>query len=238
MPVEIDFDFGASNGNAVINRYLPLFAVPLGSGWQYQNLTLAVIANAPGGVPGRPGNPEPVPGPSVFGLGDLTNVFLLAPPSMSDRLVIGFGAGATLPTATDARLGSGKWSAGPAFRIAYRPGRWNLGALVANLGSFAGDSERQDVHQLLLRALIRRQLGAGWYFTSNPIITANWSQERGEQRWLIPVGGGLGKRLALGSRTVAVAVHGYWNAVRPEGAPHSLFRVDLVIPIPTGTRVD
>jgi hypothetical protein len=46
-----------------------------------------------------------------------------------------------------------------------------LGALIVNLWSFAGDSNRKEVNQLLIRGLIRRRLGGGWYFTSNPIIT-------------------------------------------------------------------
>jgi hypothetical protein len=231
LPMEFDFDHGAQNGNAVINRYLPLVVFPLGEEWQLVNLTLATIADAPGGVPGRPGNPEPAPGEQVLGLGDLTNAALLTPPTRSMNLVWGFGPAVTIPIATDDRLGSGKWSLGPAFRIAYRPGPWNLGAVVADLGSFAGDSERGDVHQLLVRGLIRRRFGDGWYFTHNPIITANWKASSG-QRWLVPVGGGIGKRFELGSKSVALSIHYYANVVRPKGAPSGLFRVDIVLPIP------
>ena len=39
-------------------------------------VALITIADAPGGVPGSPGNPEPVAGPSTFGLGDLTDALL------------------------------------------------------------------------------------------------------------------------------------------------------------------
>ena len=231
LPIKVDFDYGAGNGDAVISRYLPLVAFPLGERWRLINLTLAVVANAPGGVPGRPGNPEPVPSEPVFGLGDLTDAVFFTPPTRSDEFVWGFGPAITFPIATDAALGSGKWSAGPAFRIAYRPGPWNLGAVVVNFGSFAGDSERRDVHQLLVRALVRRQLGGGWYLTYNPIITANWNASSG-QRWLIPIGGGLGKGFEIGSNAVAVSVRSYFNVIRPEGAPDGLLRIDLVVPIP------
>jgi hypothetical protein len=161
----------------------------------------------------------------------LTNAVFLTPPTWSKKLVWGFGPAVTFPIATDARLGSGKWSLGPAFRIAYRPGPWNLGAVIVNLGSVAGDSARGNVHQLLVRGLIRRQLGDGWYLTHNPIITANWNADSG-QRWLIPLGGGIGKSFELGSRTVALSFHYYANVVKPQGAPDGLFRVDFVLPIP------
>ena len=127
VPIEFDFDYGASNGKAFINRYAPLLAVPLGRQWKLINLTLAIVARAPGGVPGRPGNPDPVPGEETFGLSDLTNAVFFTPPA-TERLVWGFGPIVTFPIATDPALGSQKWSAGPAFRIAYRPGPWNLGS--------------------------------------------------------------------------------------------------------------
>ena len=235
LPIEMDFDFGAANGDALITRFLPLVAVPLGERWKLINLTLAVVADAPGGVPGSPGNPEPVPGPNVFGLGDLTDAVLFTPPTGSSRFVWGFGPAFTFPIATDARLGSGKWSAGPAFRVAYRPGKWNLGGIFVYLRSYAGDADRGDVEQLLIRGLIRRQLGNGWYLTSNPIITANGRAPSG-QRWLVPLGGGIGKRFAIGSSEVAVSLHAYANVVKPDGAPDGLVRVDFVLPIPRGLR--
>ena len=235
LPVEFDFDYGAKNGNAVISRYLPLVALSLGEKWRLISLTLAVVADAPGGVPGRPGNPEPVLGEQVFGLGDLTEAVFFTPPNRSNKFVWGFGPAFAFPIATDTALGSGKWSAGPAFRIAYRPGAWSLGAVLVNLASFAGDSERGDVHQLLVRGLVRRQLGGGWYFTYNPIITSNWNASS-DQRWLIPIGGGVGKRFNFGSHVFALSAHTYFNVIKPEGAPDGLFRIDLVLPIPMSLR--
>ena len=186
FPIEIDFDRGAANGNATIMRLMPLASFPMGERWRIINLTLAIVADAPGGVPGRPGNPEPVPGPKVFGLGDLTDAVFFTPPTRSTKLVWGFGPALTIPLATSEQLGSGKWSAGPAFRVAYRPGKWNLGAVAVSLNSFAGDDDRFDVNQLMIRGLIRRRLENRWYFTTNPIITANWNASA-DQRCSAPV---------------------------------------------------
>lgn len=235
LPIELDFDYGASNGYAIINRYLPLVAFPIGEKWKLINLTQIIVADAPGGVPGRPGNPEPGAGDRVIGLSDLTNVVFFTPPPPSKRFVWGFGPAVGFPIATDDRLGSGKWLTGPALRFAYRPGEWNLGALIANLWSFAGDSNRKDVNQLLIRGLIRRRLGGGWYFTSNPIITANWKAPSG-QIWLIPLGAGIGRRFEISSISVALAVHYYHHVIKPDGAPDGLFRLDFIIPVPAGLQ--
>jgi hypothetical protein len=235
LPIEFDFDYGASNGYAIINRYLPLVAFSISEKWKLINLTQIIVANAPGGVPGRPGNPEPEAGGRVFGLSDLTNAVFLTPPPPSNRFVWGFGPAVVIPIATDNRLGSGKWMFGPAIRIAYRPGEWNIGAVFVNLWSFAGDSNRKEVNQLLIRGLIRRRLGAGWYFTGNPIITANWNASSGQQ-WLIPLGAGIGRRFEIGSLPFALAVHYYYHVIKPDGAPDGLFRVDFIIPVPAGLQ--
>jgi hypothetical protein len=63
------------------------------------------------------------------------------------------------------KCGGGKWTLGPAFRFAYRPGQWNLGAVAVNLTSVGGDAERAEVNRLLIRGLIRRGLKNRWYFT-------------------------------------------------------------------------
>lgn len=231
FPIEADFDHGAANGNAMIMRLMPLASFPMGERWKVVNLTLAVVADAPGGVPGRPGNPEPIPGPKVFGLGDLTNAVFFTPPSRSPRLVWGFGPALAIPIATDEQLGSGKWSAGPALRIAYRPGSWNLGAAAIYLKSFAGADDRFDVNQVMIRGLIRCRLGDRWYFASNPIITANLDAAK-EQRWLVPFGGGFGRRFTVGGTEMAISAQYYSNIIKPDGAPDGVFRIDVVVPIP------
>ena len=234
LPIEVDFDFGAANGNAIINRYLPLVAVPVNEDWSLVNLTLAAIADAPGGITGQPGNPEPVAGGRVFGLTDLTDVVLFSR-TRSEEFIWGIGPTLTLPTATDDRLGSGKWLLGPALRVVYRPGQWNLGAIALNHWSVGGDSDRADVNQLLIRGTIRRELPSNWYFVYAPIITANWNASSGE-KWLVPLGGGFGRTFKLGPWKVALSVQAYGNVLRPDGAPDGLVRVGLVVPIPAPFR--
>ncbi|MGB5693437.1 MAG: hypothetical protein WBM43_12600 [Flavobacteriaceae bacterium] len=236
MPFEFDYDFGAIAGNALIGRFFPLITVPLGEKWQYHNLTLAVIADAPGGRPGFPGNPDAVIGEKAFGLGDWINISTFLPALNSDKFIFGFGFAMGIPLATNPGFGSGKWSIGPSLRIGFNPGKWRINFLGGNLWSYAGDSERGEVNQMIIRGLIRRPFGSKWFFTSNPIITANWNAGRG-QRWLVPLGGGIGNNFNLFKMDMSLAVHGYLNVERPAGAPKGLVRVDLLfkqsaLPIP------
>ena len=230
LPMEFEADNGAANGNAFIVRLLPAYEGPRRFNWRIQHIDLITLADAPGGVPGSPGNPAPVPGERAFGLGDLVHVSFFTPES-SSSLIWGVGGALGLPTATDDVLGSGKWSAGPALRLTYRKGPWNLGAMGAQRWSFAGKSSRADISQLMVRAALRRKLCGDWYLVSAPIITANWKASSGE-RWLVPLGGGLGRKVKLGGLKGAVSLQVYSNIIKPTGAPDWAVRLSLSSIIP------
>jgi hypothetical protein len=231
LPMEIDMDSGASNGDATIYRLMPLYSLPSRKTWKVVNLDLITIADAPGGVPGRPGNPDPVPGDQEFGLGDVVHASFYTPVS-SGNFIWGLGGMLNIPTATDDQLGSGKWSAGPAFRLTYRTEQWNFGVFGGQSWSFAGSNRRGDVSQLMMRAAIRRGLPNNWYFVSAPIITANWNASG--QKWLVPLGGGFGKVFTVRSDPWALSLQGYYNVIKPNGAPDWAVRLSLIASIPTG----
>jgi hypothetical protein len=230
LPMELDLDSGADNGDAAILRLTPLYKIPLTENWSLVNLEMLVLADAPGGVPGRPGNPEPEKGDKTFGLADFTHVSFLTPENTGD-FSYGFGFMATLPIATDDVLGSDKWSAGPSFRLVYRTGPWSLGMLGGNQWSYAGDGKRGDINQLMLRGAFRRQLDNNWYLVSAPIITANWDADSGK-RWMVPLGGGIGKVFSSGSNDWALSLQAYANAIKPDGAPDWVVRFAIAAPIP------
>jgi hypothetical protein len=229
LPVELEVDSGATNGDATLLRISPLYGKPSTNNWKVIHLNMLTIADAPGGVPGRPGNPDPVPGEHVFGMGDLMHTSFITPPS-SGKVVWGFGPMLSIPIASDSSLGSGKWSAGPAFRFVYRSGPWNLGMFGGQIWSFAGSSNRGDISQLIVRGAIRRELPKNWYFVSAPIITANWKSEG--RKWMLPLGGGIGKVIRIHSKPWAMSLQGYYNVVKPDGAPNWSVRLAIVAPLP------
>ena len=66
-------------------------------------------------------------------------------------------------------------------------GPWVLGALVNNVWSFAGDSDRRDVNQMLIQPFVNYNLPDAWYVVTAPIITADWEAES-DDRWTVPIG--------------------------------------------------
>ncbi len=99
---------------------------------------------------------------SKFGLGDIA-LSLFFTPRKPGKLIWGIGPAIGLPTATNPVLGTGKWSAGPAFIMLIQPGGWTFGFVVQNTWSFAGQSDRDDVNAFYTNVFIVRNIAKGWY---------------------------------------------------------------------------
>ena len=228
LPLELDFDSGAENGDANILRIMPLYTFPVFENWKLVNLSIISMADAPGGTPAFPGDRS---FGQEAGISDLLHASFVTPAQSGD-LIWGIGAILAIPTATDDSLGSGKWAAGPAFRVTYRKGPWNLGVLASQRWSFAGSDNRADVNQLLIRGAVRRQFPNDWFFVYAPLITANWDSPG--EKWVVPVGGGIGRSFKIGKYPWAWSVQGYYNAIKPDAAPDWVIRFSIIAAIPFG----
>ena len=163
----------------------------------------------------------------VFGFGDITPSFFFSP-AKPGKLIWGAGPVFVLPTATSKVTGQGKVSMGPSIVALVQPGKWTLGALVNNVWSVAGPSDRSDVKQMTLQYFVNYNLKKGWYLSLAPVITANWQASSGNV-WTVPIGGGVGRILRLGFQPVNIAAQFYGNAAHPSnGSPWSM---RLQIPI-------
>ena len=162
-------------------------------------------------------DPESFPGQGTrFGLGDFTYEALFTR-NRNSRMIWGAGPAFVIPTATSSRLGSGKWSLGPAAGMVSQPGHWTFGALAFNTWSIAGSSDRNQVNQLTLEPFVSYDLKGDWFVSSRPQISADWKAPRGE-RWTMPFGGGGGKGFARGEKNIFVSVFAYYNVERPPGS--------------------
>ena len=150
-----------------------------------------------------------------FGLGDMNPTFFLSP-ARPGKLIWGVGPAFLIPTATNSVLGQGKFGIGPSVVALLQPGKWTIGALVNNVWSVAGDSDRLDVNQMTLQYFINYNLRKGWFLSMSPIITANWEVDS-PNRWTVPFGGGIGRIMRLGPQPVNLSLQFYGNPVRPSG---------------------
>ena len=133
---------------------------------------------------------------SAFGLGDTTYQAFFSP-AEPGAVIWGIGPALVLPTATDSRFASDKWSAGLSAVALAMPGRWVVGALVQNVWSFAGDGDANDVNQFMVQPFANYNLDNGWYLNTSPVITANWEAD-GADQWTVPMGMGVGRLVRHG----------------------------------------
>ena len=160
-----------------------------------------------------------------FGLGDLQFTGWFSPKTKSKFM---WGAGPVLrfPTATDTRLGSRKYSAGVSVVGVYSDGPWVMGGLIQNLWSFAGQSSREHVNEMLIQPFINYNLDDGWYLTTSPIITCDWTADSGN-KWSVPVGGGIGKIIKIGKLPVNLQLQGYYYVESPANGPDWALRFQI-----------
>ena len=155
---------------------------------------------------------------SASGFGDMQPTFFFSP-AKPPKLIWGAGPIFLLPTATSKVLGQGKFGIGPSVAALVQPGHWTVGALINNVWSVAGPSNRSDVNQMLLQWFVNYNLKKGWYITSSPIVTANWKASSGNV-WTVPFGGGVGRVMKLGFQPVNISAQFYGNAAHPtSGSP-------------------
>jgi hypothetical protein len=168
----------------------------------------------------------------TFGLGDMNPSFFMSP-AHPGALIWGIGPAFLLPTASDDNLGTGKFSIGPTAVALVQPAHWTIGALVSNLWSVAGPSDRADVNLLTLQYFLNYNLPNGWSVGSSPILTANWNASSGNV-WTVPVGLNVAKVFKAGAQPMNAQAGYFYNAVRPDVPPSPKaqirFQVSLLFP--------
>ena len=162
------------------------------------------------------------------GLGDISFSGWFSPKE-SGKWVWGVGAMALLPTGAD-KLTADKWSLGPTAVALTFNGPWVYGGLINNIWSVSGSGPK-DINMMTLQPFINYNLSGGRYFTSSPLITANWEADSGQQ-WTVPLGLGYGKIFKLGNAPVNGQISLYHNVEGPANGADWQLRLQLQFMFP------
>jgi hypothetical protein len=216
----LPFTYG--DWNIISRTIMPLIYVP--------NVRTSSLGAAAFGEDTTSANAGPGGIPETFGLGDINQTFYFSPVAPSE-LIWGVGPSINLPTATSNVIGSGKLSVGPAAVGLVMPKPWVIGLLSRQLFSIAGPNGRTDVNQTLLQPFVNYNLPDGWYLSSSPVITANWSADS-SQRWTVPIGGGGGKIFKIGTQPINASFQAFDYVAHPSLAPRWAvrFQVQFLFP--------
>jgi hypothetical protein len=208
IPVMPTFNFGTGHGHVTqfALEIEPLIPVPLPNDWNLVTRTDLQVINQPETELGQR---------DTFGFGDIEFSAIVSPPS-TEAFVWGLGPIVLLPTASSNVLGDGKWGMGPTAAGIFSTGPWQLGLLVNNVWSFAGERTRSTVNDMTIEQDIQYTLPSGWFLAYGPSVTADWTRSSSD-RWTVPVGAGVGKALQIGQLSLNVQAEAYDNVVRPAG---------------------
>jgi hypothetical protein len=234
VPVQnIDnFNIGPANRVQNVVNVQPVIPLSVSANWNLIVRWITPFVYQPIPVP-QPSPGAPVQTTGVNGLGDMNPSFFLVP-KKTGKIIWGVGPTVVLPTATNTTfLGQGKFSVGPTVVVLVQPSPWTLGILTNNYWSVAGhsDIDKPAVNQFLLQWFINYNLKKGWYLATQPIVTANW-RAGGDNRWVVPFGGGVGRIMKLGFQPVNISAQFYGNAVHPPGASPWNMKLQIALLFP------
>lgn len=211
VPFQNNFNFNAGTQDDMvwIMNVQPVIPIHLTEDWNLITRTIVPIINQPSLAPGMD---------SAFGMGDI-NPSLFLSPAKAKGFIWGAGVTTTLPTATVSEIGSGQWSMGPTAVALYMEGHWVLGALANQQWSMVGWSHT-PYNAMLIQPFVNYNISNGWYISSAPIITGNFSAGDGNH-WTVPVGAGIGKLWRIGKIGLPLntQIVPYYNAVTPDFGP-------------------
>jgi hypothetical protein len=215
-----NFKIGPHDRTQNVLNIQPVIPVKVGE-WNLINRTILPLIYQPDFASSSGGE---------FGLGDINHTTFLSP-AEPGALIWGVGPTTTLPTSVNDRLGPGKFTLGPSAVVLTMPDPFVIGALIRNEWSVAGDGDTPNVNQFLLQYFVNFNFGRGTYLTSSPIVTANWKADSGD-RWVVPLGGGIGQILPIGAQPFNFQVQAFWNAERPSGGPEWTLRTQVQMLFP------
>ena len=157
----------------------------------------------------------------VAGIGDTTFTAFLSP-GKPGKFIWGIGPAFLFPTASSPELGSGQWGLGPSLVGLYMGKHVVAGALINNIWSVGGWSNK-TVNFMTLQPFFNYNFPGGWYLTTSPIITANWAADSSRDVWTVPIGGGFGKIIHAGKLPINLSAQAFYNIATPQyGADWSI----------------
>ena len=213
VPLQLNVDDGYGpddDGRVTRLNVQPVVPITLDARWNLISRTILPVVWQADMFPGDDG---------VSGLGDtLQSLFLSPQEPTAGGLVWGAGPVLLLPTATDDRLGGGRWAAGPTVVALTQRCGWTVGVLANHLWSFAGDDDRPDVNSTFVQPFVSYTTRTAWTFSVNTESTYDWEREA----WSVPVNVAVSKIVKLGKLPVSIGAGLRWWVESPDGGPEGL----------------
>lgn len=222
-PLQLNADFGpASDGDGALYtlNVQPVVPFRLNENWNLISRTVLPLAVRDNVFPGES---------SVARVGDTVQSFFFSPAEPGPGgLIWGVGPVFLLPTASDDRLGNGKWGAGPTLVALTQRGHWTTGVLANHIWSFAGDDGRRDVSASFVQPFAAYALGRGRTISAGIEATYDWNAEQ----WTAPASLSFSQILPVGRQLISVQIGARYFIDAPPNGPQWGLRATLTFLFP------
>jgi hypothetical protein len=218
-----NLNFGPEKGTQNILNVQPVIPISVNQDWNIITRTILPVISMPALGPGTS---------SLNGVGDVVMTAFLSPANPG-KWIWGVGPVVQIPTNSNSEFGNKNWGLGPSAVVLHldHGDPWVYGALFNNIWSVRSGGQGGSYNNFLLQPFINYNFPGGFYFTSAPIITADW-KATGSQRWTVPIGGGIGKIFHLGKLPVNAQLAAYYNVVKPDNGANWQIRVQAQFMFP------
>jgi hypothetical protein len=223
--VSVPFQFNFNSGGFYKDQtffnlnFQPVIPIHLTPKWTFIARTIVPIVSIPTSN-----------GVSYSGVGDIQEQTFLTP-AHPKGIIWGIGPAFSFPTATAYPAKTGTWAIGPSVVLLATPGPFVLGSLFVQLSPMTDSNGSPRVNNFLWQYFVNYNFGKGWALATAPSITANWDAER-NQRWTVPVGGGLSRTLVFQRQPMTLGFQYYYNPIRPDNSNSTTLRFNVVLIYP------
>lgn len=208
VPFQNNFDFGIGpdNGFRYTLIFEPLIPFALSEDWNLISRTFVLFIHQDNVI----GNGDQA------GLSDTMQSLFFSPKEPGKAGIIwGLGPVFLLPTATDDRLGSEKFGAGPTAALLKQSGGWTYGILANHIWSFAGERRREERSSTLLQPFLAHTYKNA--LTLAVVAESTYDWEAGH--WSVPVNLLVSKVVSVGKQKMSIGLGGKYFAEGLEGGP-------------------
>jgi hypothetical protein len=220
-----NLNFGPEKGTQNILNIQPVVPISISSEWNIITRTILPVIWNPSLGPDIPGKD---------GTGDTVFTAFLSPANPG-KWIWGAGPVVQLPTNSNPQLGNKNWGIGPSFVVLHldKGDPWVYGVLVNNIWSVSSDKRGGSYNNGLIQPFINYNFPdhPGLYLTSAPLATVDWNAASG-QKWVVPIGGGVGKIFHFGRLPVNTQLSAYYNVVRPDDGANWQIRAQVQLMFP------
>jgi len=201
----------------------PVIPISVNDDWNIITRTIVPVISMPSLYPGDD---------RTNGIGDTVFTAFLSP-AKPGSLIWGAGPVVQLPTNSNAELGNNNWGLGPSFVVLHldKGSPWVYGVLANNIWSLTSDQRGGSYNNGLIQPFVNYNFEGGLYLVSAPIATVNWKADD-DNKWTVPLGGGVGKIFHFGKLPVNMQLSAYYNVITPDNGPDWQIRAQVQLMFP------